>query len=84
MDKWKCRGSHRDGGMTPWNGQVGVSLVSPGWWNDADEWTSGGVVDVTRMVGRHLGMDKLECRGSHQDGGATLRSGQVGVLLLSQ
>ena len=32
---------------------MGVSLVSPGWWDDTNEWTSGGVVDVTRMVGRH-------------------------------
>ena len=51
MDKWECRGCHQDDGMTPWNGQVGVLWVSPGWRDDIKEWTSGGVVGVTRMVG---------------------------------
>ena len=37
--------------MTPRSGQVGVSWVSPGWWDDAKEWTSGSVVGITRMVG---------------------------------
>ena len=32
------------------NGQVGVSWVSPGWWGDIKEWTSGSAVAVTRMT----------------------------------
>ena len=38
---------------------------------------------VTRMAGSHKGVDKWECRGCHQDGGMTSRSGQVGVSSVS-
>ena len=62
---------------------MGVSWVSPGWWDDIKYWTSGSVVDVTRMVGLHKGMNKWECHGYPQDGGMTPRNGQVGVSCLS-
>ena len=43
---WECRD-----GMTPRSGQVGVSCLSLEWRDDIKEWTSGGVVPVTRMAG---------------------------------
>ena len=47
----ECRGCHHDGGMISRSVQVGVSWLSIGWRDDIKQWTSGSVVDVTRMVG---------------------------------
>ena len=57
--------------------------MSPGWRDDIKELTSGSVVCVTRMAGRHQGMDKWECHVCRQDGGMTSRNGNVGVSWVS-